>query len=356
MRVLQVTSLAQGGPVAHSLVLARGLVDLGATVEAVCVDEETASRFEERGAAAHVLPLRSAVDLRGGGRLRRHAAPFDVVHAQDRRSGLWSRVWRRRKGQARLYTLHGLPDPFLPAPVGSGQLRLRDRLAYRGIDAYLARRTDAVIAPSTFIAEEVVERLRYPRERIVAIPNGVEPPAPSPPGRLVGTVSTLDPVKGLDSFLRAAAAVHEREPDVRFAIFGEGPDRERLQALRDDLGLQQVVKLAGHVPFAQALSQLQVYVLCSLLENCPMSLLEAMAAGKPSVATRVGGVPEVADDAVLLVPPADPAALAQAILTLLRNPDQATELGQRGRGRVLSRFTAAENARQVMNLYEKVAG
>jgi glycosyltransferase involved in cell wall biosynthesis len=355
MKILQVTSLPRGGPVSHALVLTRSLVELGATVEAVCVDASTAARFEERGARPHVLPLEGPADLRGGERLRRLAARFDVVHAQDRRSGLWSRIWPRRRAQARVYTLHGLPDPFLPEPIGSKRLRVRDRLAYQGLDAYLARRSDAVIAPSAFIAREVVERMAYPQSRIVVIPNGVDPPPPDPSGSLVGTISTLYPVKGLDTFLRAAAELHEQEPAVRFAIFGDGPERKRLEALRTSLGLEEAVEFRGETPFEQALAQLRVYVLPSLLENCPMSLLEAMAAAKPAVATRVGGVPEVAEGVVALAPPADPRALGQEILGLLRNPAQAAELGERGRARVLERFTAHDNARRVLDLYEKAA-
>lgn len=354
MRVLQVTSLRGGGPLEHSLVLSRALARAGVEVEAVCGEAGIAERFAAAGVQAHVLELKSPADLAGGRRLRRLASRFDVVHGQDRRSGLWTRLWPRQRNQARVYTVHGLPDPYLPPPVGTRRPSARDRLAYRGLDAFLARRCDAVVSPSRFLADQLVSRLGYPPERIEVIANGVEPPPPLPPGDLVGTISLLEPVKGLDTFLRAAALVRERRPETRFAVYGTGTVQAQLEALARRLGLGEALSFPGHVPVDEALATLRLYVLTSLLENCPMSLLEAMAAGRPAVATAVGGVPEIAGEAVPLVPPSDPAALAEEILRLLDSPELAAEVGRRGQERVGSRFTATANAEQTLALYERL--
>ncbi|MFL5834850.1 MAG: glycosyltransferase family 4 protein [Solirubrobacterales bacterium] len=354
MKVLQVTSLLGGGPLEQALVLSRALAEAGATVEAVCAEDQAAERFAAAGATAHVLALKSPADLAGGRRLRRLASGFDVVHAQDRRSGLWTRLWPRQRGQARVYTVHGLPDPYLPPPVGSERPGLRDQLAYRGLDAFLARRCDAVVSPSRFLADQLVARLGYPAGRIEVIANGVEPPPLLPPGELVGTISLLEPVKDLDTFLRAAALVREKRPQTRFAVYGSGTMQDRLEGLTRELGLEASLSFPGHLPVDQALSTLRLYVLCSLLENCPMSLLEAMAAGRPAVATAVGGVPEIAGEAVPLVPPHDPGALAAEILRLLESPELAAEVAARGQERVGSKFTAAANAEQMLALYERL--
>ncbi|HET7417611.1 MAG TPA: glycosyltransferase family 4 protein [Solirubrobacterales bacterium] len=356
MKVLQVTSLLSGGPLEHSLVLSRALTQAGVEVEAVCADEETGERFAAAGVEPHVLALESPADLAAGRRLRALATGFDVVHGQDRRSGLWTRLWPRQRGQVRVYTVHGLPDPYLPPPVGTEQPSLRDRLAYRGLDAFLARRCDAVISPSRFLADQLVGRLGYPAERIEVIANGVEPPAPLPQGELVGTISLLEPVKGLDSFLRAAAVVRERRPQTRFAVYGSGTVQAELEELAERLGLGDALTFPGHVPVDEALATLRLYVLCSLLENCPMSLLEAMAAGRPALATAVGGVPEIAGEAVPLVPPSDPEALAAEILRLLEDPKLADEVGRRGQERVNGSFTAAINAKRTLALYERLRG
>jgi glycosyltransferase involved in cell wall biosynthesis len=354
MRVLQVTSLSSGGPLEHSLVLSRALIRAGVTVDAVCCDQAIADRFAAAGAAPHVLALRSPHDLRSGRRLRRLAAGYDVVHAQDRRSGLWTRLWPRRNGQVRVYTVHGLPDPYLPPPLGLERPGLRDRLAYRGLDARLARRCDATVSPSGFLAGQLRERLGYPRDRIAVIPNGVELPAASAPGELVGTISLLEPVKRLDTFIRAAALVRERRPETRFAIHGTGTAQASLERLAGELGLAGSLVFPGHVPVGDALRELRLYVLCSLLENCPMSLLEAMAAGRASIATAVGGVPEIAGDVVPLVPPSDPQALAAGILDLLDSPARAEELGRRGRERVGAGFSAERNAEAMLALYGRL--
>jgi glycosyltransferase involved in cell wall biosynthesis len=354
MKVLQVTSLLGGGPLEHALVLSHALAHAGVTVEAVCAEERIAERFAAAGVEAHVIALRSPADLPGGRRLRRLSSRFDVVHAQDRRSGLWTRLWPRQGGEARVYTVHGLPDPYLPPPVGIERPGLRDRLAYRGLDAFLARRCDAVVSPSRFLADQLVSRLGYPSGQIEVIANGVEPPPPLPLGELVGTISLLEPVKGLDSFLRAAALVREQRPQTRFAVYGTGAVQKQLEALADELALGDSLSFPGYLPVDEALATLRVYVLCSLLENCPMSLLEAMAAGRPAVATAVGGVPEVAGEAVPLVPPNDPQALAGEILRLLESPGLAAEVGGRGQERVSSGFTAAANAEQMLALYERL--
>jgi len=354
MKVLQVTSLLSGGPLEHALVLSRALARSGVEVEAVCAEAEIAARFAAGGVEPHVLPLASTGDLAGGRRLRRLAADFDVVHGQDRRSGLWTRLWPRQRGQVRVYTVHGLPDPYLPPPVGSEAVGLRDRVAYRGLDAWLARRSDAVVSPSHFLAGQLISRLGYPAARIAVVPNGVEAPPPLPPGELVGTISLLEPVKGLDTFLRAAAQVRERRPETRFAVYGTGPAGEALAGLARGLGLAEAVAFPGHVPSREALATLRLYVLCSLLENSPMSLLEAMAAGRPALATAVGGVPEIAADVIPLLPPRDPEALAAAILRLLDDPALGEEIGSRGRERVDAHFTATVNAEQMLSLYERL--
>jgi glycosyltransferase involved in cell wall biosynthesis len=355
MRVLLATSLRAGGPLEHTLLLARHLVAMGVEVTASCADAEVAERFAATGASAVELPLERTSDLRGGLRLERLARGHDVVHAQDRRTGLWARVWPRGGGPARVYTVHGLPDPYLPLPQNDGRrVRSRDRLAYRGLDAWLARRSDAVVVPSRALADILVARLGFPAAKLEVIPNGVEiPPAPLGAGEVVATVSLLGPVKGLDTFLAAAATVAARFPEQRFAIVGDGPNRSALEAAARDLGV--AVDFPGMMPIADLLPTLRAFVLPSLFENCPMSLLEAMAAGVPSVASAVGGVPELAGDAALLVPPSDAPALADAIGGLLGDSARREDLGARGRARVAANFSAALNARAILGVYERVA-
>ncbi len=295
-----------------------------------------------------VMPARHGATSRGA----------DVVHGQDRRSGLVVRMGPRpsRRG-LRVYTVHGLPDEYLPLP-GRSPPGLRATIAYRGLDAALCHRADAVITPSRAVAEILVTRLGFPRAKLAVIPNGVRvPPHPIATGSLVGTVALLEPVKGLDVFVRSAARLADRDPDLRFAIFGSGTERERLEALAQRFGVSEKLELPGYVPMAQAVGSLGIFVLSSYMENAPMSVLEAMAAGCPVVATAVGAIPEIAiDGTAQLVPPGDDVALADAIGRLLADPGLRERQAKAARERVLDRYTADACAGETLALYRRLLG
>lgn len=356
-----VAHLTHGGPVEHTLTLAREMAAEGVDTGAACATAEVAARFRSAGVDAHELPLLRTGDLMGARRVWQYVDGADVVHAQDRRSGLWVRLGPRpRHGGARVYTVHGLPDEYLPPPAGPTRPGIRATLAYRGLDAALCRRADAVVVPSQAIATVLAERLRFPAEKLAVIPGGVDsPPATDrrDAAQQVGTLTLLDPVKGLDVFLRAAARLAAERPTLRFGVFGTGPEEARLRALARSLGISGRVDFPGHLPQAEALDRLSVFVLSSWLESCPMALLEAMAAGVPVVATDVGGVPEIATDGTAqLVQPGDDMALAAAIARLLDDRGLRERQSRAARQRIASRFTAKHAAGATIALYERLLG
>lgn len=355
VRVRLVSSLNRGGPVEQTLVLARALAAADVAVNVTCANRAIAERFERLSIPAEVLPFGRISDVGAARRLWRGSRGFDVVHAQDRRSGLWVRLGPRpRRGGIRVYTVHGLPDEYLPAPVGTG-VGIRARLAYQKLDPALSARADAIIVPSLAIARRLVVDLGFPSARISVIPNGVEVPNPAPArGELIGSLTTLEPVKGLDVFLASAAQIAASHPSIGFAVYGDGSEYRRLVDLVRRLGLADRVSMPGIVDKGTALATLGLFVLPSYMENCPMALLEAMAAGVPSVASAVGGVPEVAADTVELIPPGNPAALTRAIERLLRDPESARLRAARARARINSRYTAQINARAMIALYERL--
>ena len=357
MRVALVTSLAYGGPLEQAKALARGLSAAGVEVRVACASDHVARQFEGVAGEVAVLPLRSQVDVAGAVRVARFAGGADVVHAHDRRSGLWVRTGPRpRRGGIRVYTVHGLPTPYLPPPVG-GHRSLRDVLAYRGLDAALCRRADAVVTPSHAVARVLEDDLGYPAARMAVVPNGVEvPPEPPPPsGSLIGTVAMLEPVKGLEVFLRAAAELARDRPDLRFAMFGVGSQRDRLGELAAQLGLGDRLELPGQVPAKRAFERLSVFVLSSWMENCPMALLEAMAAGVPAVATRVGGVPEiVVDGTAQLTDRGDAHAIAAGIGRLLDDAALRRAQVERARTRVAEHFDSATCTQAMLDLYGRL--
>lgn len=349
------SSLSRGGPIEQALALAGCLTEAGDEVQAVCASETVAHRFAQAGAASVVLPLRHPLDAPAARRMWGAVRGADIVHAHDRRSGLWVRLGPRpRPGGVRVYTVHGLPEPYLPPPVGPARPGLRAKLAYEGLDAALARRADAVVVPSRTVADLLVRRLGYPQRRLRVVPNGVVPTGGGAPGpaESVGMVSTLEPVKGVDVFLRAAARVAARRPAVRFTVFGAGSQCDALTRLATDLGLDERVAFPGHVLQERAFAELGIFVLASHMENSPMALLEALAAGVPAVATRVGGVAEITgEEAASLVPAGDDAALAAAIERLLDDPSRRTRQAQAGRARVAERHTAQANAAAMRAVY-----
>ncbi len=357
MRVALVTTIPRGGPVEQSLLLSRWLAREGASVLVTCADSELAERFAGDGVRAEVAPLRSQADAAGAARVWRLTRGADVVHAHDRRAGLWTRIAPRpRRGGVRVYTAHGIPEPYHPPPAGPGKPGLRARLLYRGLDGGLCARADAIVVPSRAVADDLAVRLGYPRRKLVVIPNGIELPEFEPgDGEEIGTLSVLERFKGIDVFLRAVAEMAPRHPDWKFVTYGSGTDARRLESLAGDLGIGELVQRPGFVPGAEALRRLRVYVLSSYWENAPMALLEAMAAGVPIVATAVDGVPEIVDSKVAqMVPAGEPAAIAGAVERLCADPGLRASQVRAARARVEDRFTAAANARAIAALYERL--
>lgn len=171
---------------------------------------------------------------------------------------------------------------------------------------------------------------------------------------LLGVVARLAPQKGHRYLLEALALAIQEEPALRLLVAGQGPLREQLEAQARQLGLGAHVIFAGwRSDVANIMAALDLLVLPSLWEGFGLVLLEAMALQKPVVATGVSAIPEVVEDGVtgLLVPPADPAALACAILQLARDRERGREMGRRGRLRLEERFTLDRMAQETEQVY-----
>ena len=211
-----------------------------------------------------------------------------------------------------------------------------------------------------------------PPTKVQVIPNAIDvPPPPSPAAvqalrrdwaahptaPLVGTVARLEPQKGLDVLLAALPRVREAVPDDDTTHVGQGALRDALAAQARALGVADVVIFAGpREDVWTVLAALDVFVLPSRFEGLSLALLEAMAAGKPVVATAVSGSIEVVEDGVtgVLVPPNDPEALARGLIHVLGSPDVARRLGEAGRRRVAQRYTLPTVARAYEALYERL--
>jgi len=212
----------------------------------------------------------------------------------------------------------------------------------------LWRLSDRVLYNAEGLGEELVSQLGVPAERIAFVPNGVEigppaePPRGGPPTALF--VGRLEPQKAPLSLLEAFRAVAEALPDARLVIVGEGSLKRAVQERIVHLGLESRVELRGPVEASAVLGEAHLLVLASIYEGSPHVVLEAMAAGLPVVATRVGGVPDLVrhGETGFLVPPGDVQALADRIVRILANPSLGRAMGERAR-ESMRRHCSVEN-------------
>ncbi len=246
---------------------------------------------------------------------------------------------------------------------------------YRKAEDFLTRFADWVVPNSQAGMSYLIKRGINPA-RIKVIYNGVNLKrlVPDPikvaqirahmrvptKGMVIGITASLSPAKDHATFFQAAQIISQVMPEVRFSIVGDGLLRPSLMKQVDELGLSSFVAFHGiQRDIGSYVSAYDVACLCSAdHEGCSNALLEAMALGKPVVASDVGGNRELVEDGKtgLLVPIRNPQALADAILTYLRQPDWARSMGQRSREMVLTQFSLERMVREYEQLYEQAIG
>jgi glycosyltransferase involved in cell wall biosynthesis len=254
----------------------------------------------------------------------------------------------------------------VPVRIATAQLFV-EMPPLAGIDlqhALLTRCLHRHVAVSKFVASRLQARFRVPAAKIVVIPNAAKTDAMASPvprsvlapddgTPVVLTVARLDGQKGITHLLDAISAM----PRASFAIAGDGPNRAALEARAASLGLNDRVRFLGHrqdVPSLLAASDL--FVLPSLYEGLPLSVLEAMAAGVPVIATAIGGTDEVVRDGETgtLVQPADAGALASAIARTLADRERASRLALAARSLVAREYSVPAMVRAVSRLYDEL--
>lgn len=242
---------------------------------------------------------------------------------------------------------------------------------HRHLERTLARATARIVCCSRAVERHATEILGLPRERTLTIYNGIDPPPPTdraeasrrlggPARPIVGSVGGLSQHKGQEVLIRAWLLLPRTFASGTIVLIGDGPERGRLERVASDLGIRdRVLVLGERLDARHLLPAFDLTVVPSLKrEGLGLAALEAMDAGCPVIASRVGGLGEVVEEGQtgLLVPPSDPVALAAAIREVLERPDQGRALGTRGRKRVESLFRATAMARRVESLYEEALG
>ncbi|WP_094191812.1 GT4 family glycosyltransferase PelF [Streptomyces katrae] len=204
-------------------------------------------------------------------------------------------------------------------------------------------------------------------QAIRTVYNGVDPAAfppagPEPDAPTLSWAGRVDPIKDLETLIRAFALVRERVPEARLRLFGGTPRggeayRERCEALARDLGHADAVAFEGRVEdIKDAYAAGNVVMLSSISEGFPFTLIEAMSCGRATVSTDVGGVREAVGDTGLVVPPRDPAAMAEAALELLGDPARRAAMGEAARLRVIEQFTLRQTIDTFRSIYLELPG
>jgi glycosyltransferase involved in cell wall biosynthesis len=314
-----------------------------------------------RGAGIEVIhiPVRTRYAYASARRFAKWFADNDVavVHAHMHHAALFSRLGARMAGVPVLMaTEHG-------KELWKGPLRL-------AVDHWLSGMTARHICVSREIMALRQRRERINSGKLVLVPNGVPIPSGAHAAELrrrirselgiaestsvVGTVGRFVQAKGYEHLLRALAELRRARPDVKWLAVGEGELRPQMATLAEELGLADAVIWAGlRGDVDDLLAAMDIWVMSSVREGLPVALLEAMACEKAIVATAIGGIPDAVSDGIeaLLVPAADPVALARAIGILLDDPARAASLARAARERAVRDYSIDAVARTIEDIY-----
>jgi glycosyltransferase involved in cell wall biosynthesis len=383
VRVLRVIArLNVGGPSLHVTYLARGLSEHGYETTLVAGDvgrgEESMAFVAESegidivrlpGLSRAISPLRDTAAAWRLARIIRKVRP-DVVHTHTAKAGAVGRLGALLSGTRRPVIVHTFHGHVLRGYFGQG-----GTLLFRAIETALARVSDRLIAVSPEVRDELVRLRVAPERKFSVIRLGIEleqrvrfdgDPAevrrrhgiPSEKF-VVGWFGRMTAVKRTDDLLTMLTGTRERGIDALLVLVGDGDDRRHLEQRAHDLGIAKSCLFLGYQEHvAQWFAICDAVILTSANEGTPVTLIEALAAGRPVVATRVGGIPDVVEDGEtgFLVRPADTHAMAERLEILARDPARSAEMGRLGRERMLQRYAVSRLLDDVDMLYRELLG
>ncbi len=315
-------------------------------------------RATQEGIEAHTIPCRGQIDRSVPQAIRELALQTnaDIIHAHGYKADIYVYLAMRDTRTPIVSTCHTWYDNDLAVRL------------YGALDRFVLRSYTRVAAVSPEVEQRLLDaHLR--RDQVLIIRNGIDlrpfaaahtapqsgPSLPSPALK-VGLVGRLAPEKGVDLFLRAAAMILSQAPLTQFLVVGDGPDRQKLQSLIDELRIKNNASLLGRRDNMPAFyASLDLMVSSSRQEGLPMALLEGMASGLPLIATNVGAVSSLVENGRtgILVPPNDVPTLSEAIAKLLREPATRNSYGAAARERIEKEFSAERMAQDYLHFYEE---
>lgn len=358
-----ISRLGVGGAETQLVQLVTGLDKSRFAVSVVCTKDEgpLAERVRDAGVPVRALHMRHGWNPDVVRRLRgvfRDEQP-DIVHCTNFNSTLWGRLAAIWSGV----------DGIIVAEHSTKRLQLRQRIAIPFINQLLAPYTDAVVACGDSQVPVLVSEKHRP-DRISVIVNGVDTALFNAAGdRLrakralglpadtaaIGIVAALRPEKNHEMFLRAGAELIRTGESITLVVVGDGPRRSHLEALARAMGIASSVHFMGsRDDVSGVLGGMDVAALTSVSETFPLTLLEAMSAGLPVVATAVGDVPRIVQDGRtgFVVPPGDESGLTQRLRELVRDASVRSAMGEAGSRRVRDHFTVGAMVEKYEALFD----
>jgi glycosyltransferase involved in cell wall biosynthesis len=315
-------------------------------------------RARRRGLSVRMVHCKGRADWRAVRQIEEYIQEdeVDLVHTHGYKADLYGYLAAWRCHKPVVATCHNWVG-------GTAALGI-----YNHLDRMALKKFNALAAVSDAVAQRLLA-FGVPSEKIKTIANGIDVTAferaqPLPLLKdegsiVVGVVARLDLQKGFEYLLRAARELCKMFPGLKIVIAGEGPDRSAIEEMIEQYGLQSSVVLAGQQSNMPAVyAAMDIFVLPSLNEGLPMTVLEAMAASKPVIATRVGAIPSVIRDGEngLLVAPKDSEGLRNAVASLLNDPERRRRLGDQAHTWVSQNYTSEAMALKYREMYEEVLG
>lgn len=382
IKVLRVIArLNVGGPALHVAYLSEGLASRGYETTLVAGDVargEASMAFvaEGRGVSVVRLPglsreispvhdVTAAIRLAG---LIRTQRP-DILHTHTAKAGAVGRLAAALAGRARprvvLHTFHG--------HVLSGYFNAPGTAVFRGVETALARQSDALVAVSPQVRDDLVRIGIAPSSRFTVVRLGIDLQPRvrngrpreetlrelgiSPGAFVVAWFGRMTAVKRTDDLVDVLRRLYELGLDAVLLLVGDGADRERLEQRAHDLGVARRCFFLGYQDdVALWYAAADAVILTSANEGTPVTIIEALAAGRPVVATDVGGVQDVVRDGVdgFLVPVGDTASMAERLARIARDPALGRRLAETGRARILQRYAVERLVGDVDRLYRSL--
>ncbi len=362
-RILQIITKSElGGAQSHVADLLDGLQSPDTELHLATGTEGALTvRARELGAHVHLLPrlqrslspVKDLAAVRECAQLIRRVKP-DIVHAHSSKAGVIARLAGHRTGVPVVFTVHGWG--FNPGTS------LASRVVAWAVEFCLAFVGARIICVSEHSRRSGLSLRVGNKAKLTTVHNGIAPGAPQArpervPARIVMVARFSEP-KDHATLLRAFASLQMQSemPDCYLDLVGTGPNFEAMQELARELGIERVQFLGDRHDVADILSQSQIFVLSTYSEGLPISVMEAMRAGLPVVATDVGGISEEVEHGQtgFLVAKHNTNALAEALRELGCSPDLRAQMGRAARQKFEREFTRERMIAQIQQLYAQV--